>query len=228
MKTPKGTGNPSTSVEHIQTSGRRGSIPTPLDKSSDNLGLWLRLTLLLHLRYRPHVCLRDLFQTLRRRSHWAKPILRRRVFGFPTRATQPILQIGKQCLRVRVSGCVLTARLTANRSISLISFRDAPSQHEVESLAKACQPATFGINQKDVLDETYRKAGKLDLTDFGINFDIHNSGLLESVRSSLFQSEDEERPIRAELYKLNVYGSSMSPAVPLLSECHHNRAGIFL
>ena len=34
---------------------------------------------------------------------------------------------------------------------------------ELEQLTQACVPATFGVNEKDVLDETYRKAGKLDL-----------------------------------------------------------------
>jgi hypothetical protein len=37
-------------------------------------------------------------------------------------------------------------------------------------LSDACQPATFGVNKEDVLDESYRKAGKMDVTDFATNF----------------------------------------------------------
>jgi hypothetical protein len=88
-----------------------------------------------------------------------------------------------------------------------------PSTGNLESLAKACRPAAFGVNHEDVLDETYRKAGKLDSTDFAINLNIETSGLLESLRKSLFQCEDEERHIKAELYKLNVYGLCV-PAPP--------------
>ncbi|EJD52892.1 hypothetical protein AURDEDRAFT_54784, partial [Auricularia subglabra TFB-10046 SS5] len=71
---------------------------------------------------------------------------------------------------------------------------------ELEELAAACQPATFGVNEQDVLDETYRKAGKLDRDDFALNLDIVGSGLLQAVKDAL------PRDIKAELYKLNVYG----------------------
>ena len=37
---------------------------------------------------------------------------------------------------------------------------------ELEQLSKACEPASFGMNQEDVLDETYRKAGKMDSKGF--------------------------------------------------------------
>lgn len=40
------------------------------------------------------------------------------------------------------------------------------TEAELDALSSACQPATFGLNQRDVLDETYRKAGKLDTTIF--------------------------------------------------------------
>jgi hypothetical protein len=94
-----------------------------------------------------------------------------------------------------------------SQSTRLLSFRDIPLKENLKSLVKACQPATFGVNRKDVLDESYRKAGKLDSSEFGINLHIENSGLLDHVASSLFQFDNEERYIKAELYKLNVYSS---------------------
>ncbi|OCH89761.1 hypothetical protein OBBRIDRAFT_778099 [Obba rivulosa] len=76
---------------------------------------------------------------------------------------------------------------------------------ELQHLARACDPATFGKGHEDVFDETYRKAGKLDVSSFAINFHPQSSGLLSAVRGDLLEG-DRERPVRAELYKLNVYG----------------------
>jgi len=62
------------------------------------------------------------------------------------------------------------------------------------------------VNQDDVLDESYRKAGKLDRAYFASNFDLERSGLLNAMRSTLLEGHDEKKAIEAELYKLNVYG----------------------
>lgn len=64
------------------------------------------------------------------------------------------------------------------------------------------------MNQQDVLDESYRKAGKLDNTNFAVKFDIGRSGLIEVIRSNFLAEYNERRSVRAELYKLNVYGMS--------------------
>ncbi|KZV90431.1 hypothetical protein EXIGLDRAFT_837831 [Exidia glandulosa HHB12029] len=84
--------------------------------------------------------------------------------------------------------------------------KDAASEADLQKLAAACDAATFGMDQKDVLDESYRKAGKLDKADFGLNLDIVSAGLLQAVQNALFGWEDQPRNIKAELYKLNVYG----------------------
>ena len=39
-------------------------------------------------------------------------------------------------------------------------------------LSDACDPATFGLDDKDVLYESYRKAGKLDADNFSIAEDF--------------------------------------------------------
>lgn len=74
-------------------------------------------------------------------------------------------------------------------------------------LAEACDLATFGRNEEDVYDETYRKAGKLDRKHFAIGFDPESSGLMTTLRTMLLEGHDStSKSIRCELYKLNVYG----------------------
>ncbi|KAH9831417.1 uncharacterized protein C8Q71DRAFT_302952 [Rhodofomes roseus] len=89
------------------------------------------------------------------------------------------------------------------------------SQDELKSLSETCERATFGMNQEDVLDESYRKAGKLDPSDFSMRFSAIEAGLLDVVSTELFEGKTTARPIRAELYKLNVYetGSFFKPHI---------------
>ncbi|KAM5539469.1 hypothetical protein V8D89_006921 [Ganoderma adspersum] len=86
---------------------------------------------------------------------------------------------------------------------------------ELDALEKAChlssalgdkrEPAPFGRNDQTVFDDSYRKAGKMEVDDFMLGFDAERTGLIEAIRSSLFQGAEEEKFIKAELYKLNVY-----------------------
>ncbi|OCH89177.1 hypothetical protein OBBRIDRAFT_794532 [Obba rivulosa] len=89
-------------------------------------------------------------------------------------------------------------------NLGRIDFASA-SEDKLKHLTSVCDPATFGRNDRDVYDETYRKAGKLDAAYFAAKFDPQSSGLLDAIRGDLLEG-DRERPIRAELYKLNVYG----------------------
>ncbi len=91
-----------------------------------------------------------------------------------------------------------------------------PSQaSELDRLLADCQPATFGLGGVDVLDESYRKASKLDNTQFSTNFNPYDYGIVDTISQILFPSVDhrnteeedlglELRGVRAELYKLNV------------------------
>jgi hypothetical protein len=81
-----------------------------------------------------------------------------------------------------------------------------PSEAELAHLSSVCEPATFGVNQKDVLDESYRKARKLDVAHFATTFELRKSGIMDVVRAALLEGHDSNRPVEAELYKLNVYG----------------------
>ena len=86
---------------------------------------------------------------------------------------------------------------------------------ELEELMQACAPATFGWLGKDVLDESYRKAGKLDRSQFAVDFHPHDFGIVDAVAQTLLPSfgrmklegenvSQEHWGVVAELYKLNV------------------------
>ncbi|KAI0806609.1 hypothetical protein C8Q74DRAFT_1188007 [Fomes fomentarius] len=80
--------------------------------------------------------------------------------------------------------------------------------HALKALADASEAAWFGRNTETVLDETYRKAGKMDAENFMLRFDVERSGLLNIVHTGLLSGKKEGGDTRAELYKLNVYGES--------------------
>ena len=91
-----------------------------------------------------------------------------------------------------------------------------PLSHEdhagLQELVNACQPASFGLNGKEVLDQSYRKAGKLDRSEFLTDFHPHDCGIIDSIRQILLPSMIKggegigigNQGVRAELYKLNV------------------------
>lgn len=77
----------------------------------------------------------------------------------------------------------------------------------MKQLADVCSPATFGRNDEDVLDESYRRAWKLDRSNFATNFSpLDHEVIVNALRSELLEGYDEKKPVRAELYKLNIYG----------------------
>lgn len=89
-----------------------------------------------------------------------------------------------------------------------VTFPAPEGDESFQRLLKDCEPATFGLGQKDVLDETYRKAGKMDTSDFCTNFTPYEHGIIDAVVQALAQSRQVEgqrsRGLKAELYKLNV------------------------
>lgn len=58
--------------------------------------------------------------------------------------------------------------------------------------------------------ETYRKALKMDASNFSAQLDLAASGLIRTIEEQLPQGETENIRIRAEPYKLNVYGNPCS------------------
>ncbi|KAF9053854.1 hypothetical protein BDZ89DRAFT_1004937 [Hymenopellis radicata] len=77
---------------------------------------------------------------------------------------------------------------------------------EMAQLVAACDAAPFGRGNETVLDETYRKAHKLDLSRFGLSFDLAGTGIINKIYQDLVKSGTLlHRFIRAEPYTLNVY-----------------------
>ncbi|EIM86235.1 uncharacterized protein STEHIDRAFT_157738 [Stereum hirsutum FP-91666 SS1] len=95
-----------------------------------------------------------------------------------------------------------TAGTLALSSVNLASA----SPEELQNLGDACEPATFGRNQEHVLDETYRKAGKMDTTSFATSIIPERTGLIDAISTQLLDGPDSTHPVALELYKLNVYG----------------------
>lgn len=93
------------------------------------------------------------------------------------------------------------------RKLTLPVNDDAVAQNAFDQLVKDAEPATFGFGSQEVLDESYRKAGKIDEDKFCTNFNPYEHGIMDAVTQALVQSGDAHpglRGIRAELYKLNV------------------------
>ncbi len=74
-------------------------------------------------------------------------------------------------------------------------------------LVAACDAAPFGRGNETVVDETYRKARKLDLSRFALPFDLAGTGIMNKIYQDLVETGTVlHRFIRAEPYKLNIYG----------------------
>ncbi|KAF7288783.1 Fe2OG dioxygenase domain-containing protein [Mycena indigotica] len=89
------------------------------------------------------------------------------------------------------------------RLLAMLNFGEA-TEAQLQDLAAACRPATFGRGTEDVLDEGYRKAGKLDCGDFAASLDIGTLNILDEITPDLLDGRGDA-VITAELYKLNVY-----------------------
>jgi len=63
--------------------------------------------------------------------------------------------------------------------------KDGPTSNDLEHLLKACQPASFGRAGEAVLDEKYRKAGKLDRSQFATTFCPYEAGIIDVVTQLL-------------------------------------------
>ena len=85
----------------------------------------------------------------------------------------------------------------------------------VEGLLRDCAPATFGVGGEEVLDESYRKAVKLDAHQFSTNFNPYDVGIVDAISQILLPGSakpfaDEKAAfgdnsgVLAELYSLNV------------------------
>lgn len=118
----------------------------------------------------------------------------------------------------------ITIRWDSSSTIEkLILPLQLDSKGEVDdSLAKlleGTEPAGFGYKGKDIIDESYRKASKLDTSAFSTNFCPYETGIIDVVAQALLPlSPDQSQGVRAELYKLNVRALSLPP-IPMIETC---------
>ncbi len=63
------------------------------------------------------------------------------------------------------------------------------------------------MKQESILDETYRKAGKMDSECFSSKLDPVHTDLMNIIRGYLLEGKRSTKSIKTELYKLNVYGT---------------------
>jgi len=65
----------------------------------------------------------------------------------------------------------------------------------MRQLASACDPATFRINDRDVLDLLYWTAGEMDGTDSMTGIDPERAGVVDAVRYDLLHGKKCSQPI---------------------------------
>lgn len=89
----------------------------------------------------------------------------------------------------------------------MINLADEGLKHgDILKLVQVCQQATFGRGDQDVLDESYRKAWKLDTSEFATQFDVMSSGVMNVIHDQLLHYEKNDLKLDPHLYKLNIYG----------------------
>lgn len=56
-----------------------------------------------------------------------------------------------------------------------------PSENRLEEMVEDCQPATFGRDGQDVLDEKIRRAGAMNSNGLATNFSPYDCGIVDAV-----------------------------------------------
>ncbi|KAL7775698.1 hypothetical protein CFE70_009542 [Pyrenophora teres f. teres 0-1] len=126
-------------------------------------------------------------------------------------ATRSIAQAISKALRHPTYACGGTIKAAyETRNTSAVTIRCDCSKlilpSSLEKLLKGTTPATFRFQGKDVIDKSYRKASKLDATQFSTDFCPYEVGIVDVVAQALLPKwPGDFQGIRAQLYKLNVY-----------------------
>ncbi|KAF9063492.1 hypothetical protein BDP27DRAFT_1335043 [Rhodocollybia butyracea] len=80
------------------------------------------------------------------------------------------------------------------------------TEGQLASLISVCEAASFGRGTETVLDESYRKALKLDLSQFSTPFDLASTPILRRIQQDLVDIDTTlRRNIRTGPYKLNIH-----------------------
>jgi hypothetical protein len=80
---------------------------------------------------------------------------------------------------------------------TVIFNKDGPSWKDFTHLLMACQPASFGRAGEAVLDEEYRKAGKLDRSEFATTFCPYEVGIIDVVAQLLVPHYKQDKHTRS-------------------------------
>jgi len=94
-----------------------------------------------------------------------------------------------------------------------IEGEDKAGEAALANLIQDCQPASFGYKGEDVLDESYRKAIKMDTSSFSVTFCPYEAGIIDAIAQVLLPNAGNilgTKGVRAELYKLNVRQSEFN------------------
>jgi hypothetical protein len=75
--------------------------------------------------------------------------------------------------------------------------KSGPSWQDFTLLLMACQPASFGHAGEAVLDEEYRKAGKLDRSQFATTFCPYEAGIIDVVTQLLVPQYKHDKHTRS-------------------------------
>ena len=121
--------------------------------------------------------------------------------------------------KVKLTNDIITGTAFGKVTLPSITSRTKDTV-AVEELLKACAPATFGKKGEEVLDESYRKAVKLDSDQFCTSFNPHEVGIVDAIAQSMLPAiakpfsdqnskHEENLGVIAELYKLNVSASRL-------------------
>ncbi|RAL14764.1 2OG-Fe(II) oxygenase [Aspergillus homomorphus CBS 101889] len=86
------------------------------------------------------------------------------------------------------------------------------SSATLRDLVADCQPASFGRGGEDILDPSYRLAGKMEPSNFVSSFHPADFGITQLIEQVLMPGISDKcdhalhfRKLHAELYKLNIY-----------------------
>ncbi|KAB8266161.1 hypothetical protein BDV32DRAFT_115206 [Aspergillus pseudonomiae] len=97
-------------------------------------------------------------------------------------------------------------------SLPLRTDAEDASPEVLQHLIASCGPANFGRGEQNVMDLSYRKAGKLDPENFATSFHPADFGIIEAIEKVLLPgmlgkatNKLGSRKIYAELYKMNIY-----------------------
>lgn len=99
---------------------------------------------------------------------------------------------------------MLTSAIQSQNGCSQINLGSI-SDDDIRALVDACEPAPFGRGPESVLDDSYRKALKLEESSFAWRFNPDPGNFIASLAQKLCPWERFEKGFRAEVTKLNVY-----------------------